>query len=450
MSSGTVNAKNAKKKAEREKENPAMTIYMGIFIDSPISNGIAAKMAHTYKFGQDHNDNVKWYSMNITVETVESYKILKDGITLEESYPYYTMAQNVVSCLSLILSNATMILNGFSKIYETTVYFDIGGVDEGCIVASELSEIVTNKKYDEGILENYIKDAWPNSQITELYSTGARIKEGEISFSQTKQSVIESYMDSEDSDGYTFTLNAVENNRVGIEYDTQIEMKEVTSVWDTLQNFLDVVGMVPGFGEIADGLNVMISLGRGRWGDAALSFAAMCPIAGNAATTAKWAKKGKKIVNTVADAPKSIKSTKKTRIKAIEEDNNVIPINIKTDEKKVISLAEKRDELMEIRNKSIIRNGTDGGLITSPQNSIGPIGGGCGYNYGIGSGSSNNIYKVHRVNGVRKINSIHELNEGIDSSSSRAVSKQEETKCIKEFKEIMYRITNFFRRGNNK
>jgi hypothetical protein len=58
-----------------------------------------------------------------------------------------------------------------------------------------------------------------------------------------------------------------------------------------VQTGLDVVGLVPGAGELADGANALISLGRGDYKGAALSAAAMIPFAGWGATGAKVATK---------------------------------------------------------------------------------------------------------------------------------------------------------------
>jgi hypothetical protein len=52
-------------------------------------------------------------------------------------------------------------------------------------------------------------------------------------------------------------------------------------VLDTTQAALDVVGVVPGLGEVADGLNGLISLGRGDAIGAGLSFVSMIPIFGD-------------------------------------------------------------------------------------------------------------------------------------------------------------------------
>ena len=64
-----------------------------------------------------------------------------------------------------------------------------------------------------------------------------------------------------------------------------------TRILNGVQTGLDVVGLIPGAGEIADGANAMLSLGRGDYKGAALSAAAMIPFAGWGATGAKAALK---------------------------------------------------------------------------------------------------------------------------------------------------------------
>ncbi len=61
---------------------------------------------------------------------------------------------------------------------------------------------------------------------------------------------------------------------------------------------LDVVGLIPGVGEIADGANALVYLAEGDKVNAAISAAAMIPGAGMAATGAKY---GKKVVGAVAE-----------------------------------------------------------------------------------------------------------------------------------------------------
>ncbi|KPL91729.1 hypothetical protein SE18_01435 [Herpetosiphon geysericola] len=65
---------------------------------------------------------------------------------------------------------------------------------------------------------------------------------------------------------------------------------------------LDVLGFIPGFGEIADGANALIYLAEGRHLEAAISAAAMIPIVGDAGKLGKWGvKAGKEIVEEVVE-----------------------------------------------------------------------------------------------------------------------------------------------------
>jgi hypothetical protein len=75
---------------------------------------------------------------------------------------------------------------------------------------------------------------------------------------------------------------------------------------DTLQVGLDIVGMVPVVGEIADGVNGLIYLARGDKVNAALSFGAMIPIVGWAATGGKFVKKGAGVVKSVTEGVQNV------------------------------------------------------------------------------------------------------------------------------------------------
>ncbi|WP_146231421.1 polymorphic toxin-type HINT domain-containing protein [Lentzea atacamensis] len=55
---------------------------------------------------------------------------------------------------------------------------------------------------------------------------------------------------------------------------------------------LDVAGLVPGLGEIADGINAVWYFAEGNYTDAALSAAGMIPFGGWGATAAKWGNRG--------------------------------------------------------------------------------------------------------------------------------------------------------------
>lgn len=93
------------------------------------------------------------------------------------------------------------------------------------------------------------------------------------------------------------------------EYDGEKEGGPTTwEKWaDATQTALDVVGMIPAVGEIVDCINGVISLARGNYADAALSFAAMIPFFGTAATGAKIIKKAKALKKiTKADEAKGV------------------------------------------------------------------------------------------------------------------------------------------------
>ncbi|RED20887.1 hypothetical protein DES34_1291, partial [Brevibacillus brevis] len=76
------------------------------------------------------------------------------------------------------------------------------------------------------------------------------------------------------------------------------QQEEEESGWggflDGVQLALDVVGLIPGLGEVADLANAGISLARGDYAGAALSLAACIPFAGWAATGAKLGAKAHK------------------------------------------------------------------------------------------------------------------------------------------------------------
>ncbi|MFV0507001.1 MAG: hypothetical protein ACK5L5_09890 [Bacteroidales bacterium] len=90
------------------------------------------------------------------------------------------------------------------------------------------------------------------------------------------------------------------------EYDGEKEGKPTKwENWaDATQTALDVVGVIPALGEIADCVNGVISLARGNYADAALSFATMIPVVGTAATVAKQASKARRALEKTVKAAK--------------------------------------------------------------------------------------------------------------------------------------------------
>ena len=75
--------------------------------------------------------------------------------------------------------------------------------------------------------------------------------------------------------------------------------------WDSwgewIHGGLDVVGFIPGIGEVADGLNALIYLGEGRYVEAGISAAAMIPILGDAGKLGKWGVRAANAVDAAGD-----------------------------------------------------------------------------------------------------------------------------------------------------
>ena len=67
--------------------------------------------------------------------------------------------------------------------------------------------------------------------------------------------------------------------------------KPISQQLDDFQTSLDVLGLTPGFGNLADFLNAVISLSRGRYVDAGLSLGGAIPVIGQGITGVKLAKK---------------------------------------------------------------------------------------------------------------------------------------------------------------
>jgi RHS repeat-associated protein len=98
---------------------------------------------------------------------------------------------------------------------------------------------------------------------------------------------------------------------------------------DYVQGGLDVVGLIPILGEIADGVNGLISLFRGDLAGAGLSFAAMIPFAGWGATGAKWGMKGGKALGIGIDVGQAaLKNGDKAAAKAAVDVTAKLPSKV--------------------------------------------------------------------------------------------------------------------------
>lgn len=85
---------------------------------------------------------------------------------------------------------------------------------------------------------------------------------------------------------------------------------------------LDVVGLIPLVGDVADGANALIYLAEGDGVNAALSAAAMLPVGGQAATAAKWGKRG-------VEATQVGTKVAKAEVKAVKAETKVVKKEVK-------------------------------------------------------------------------------------------------------------------------
>ncbi|MBO0932104.1 type VI secretion system tube protein TssD [Fibrella aquatilis] len=91
----------------------------------------------------------------------------------------------------------------------------------------------------------------------------------------------------------------VESHGAGITHTPPTPPKEPSALSEGLHTLLDVVGMIPVVGELADGANALMYAAEGNYAEAGMAAAAMIPLAGNVAGAAKLAKRfGKLVGNT--------------------------------------------------------------------------------------------------------------------------------------------------------
>lgn len=90
------------------------------------------------------------------------------------------------------------------------------------------------------------------------------------------------------------TGKSADDSNAEVESETPAEDDTGDKILDGLQTTLDVVGLIPGVGEIADLANAGISLARGDVAGALLSLASAVPFAGWLGTAGKAARRGTK------------------------------------------------------------------------------------------------------------------------------------------------------------
>ena len=156
-----------------------------------------------------------------------------------------------------------------------------------------------------------------------------------------------------------------------VEPETQEEKSwwQKASPW--VHGALDIVGLIPGVGEVTDGINAVIYTAEGDYVSAGLSAAAMIPFAGWGATAGKFAKRGvsalvKKGAKEVGEevAEKAVKRTTKEIIEggteratrgAVEEGTEQAAKKSGTDGVKITGRERRRRILKENRRKGKLR-----------------------------------------------------------------------------------------------
>ncbi|MCS1397340.1 hypothetical protein J2D69_15085 [Lysinibacillus sphaericus] len=126
---------------------------------------------------------------------------------------------------------------------------------------------------------------------------------------------------------------------------------------NTLQVGLDLVGLIPGFGEIADGVNGIIYLARGDKVNAALSFGAMIPFAGWVATGGKLVNKGAGVVKSVAEG---VQNVLKGPVGSVVDQVKKQVVNVKTQiQSKVAEVKQQLRQMVQSQQQNFALAGGD-------------------------------------------------------------------------------------------
>ncbi|MEB7453645.1 hypothetical protein [Lysinibacillus sphaericus] len=126
---------------------------------------------------------------------------------------------------------------------------------------------------------------------------------------------------------------------------------------NTLQVGLDLVGLIPGFGEIADRVNGIIYLARGDKVNAALSFGAMIPFAGWAATGGKLVNKGAGVVKSVAEG---VQNVLKGPVGSVVDQVKKQVVNVKTQiQSKVAEVKQQLRQMVQSQQQNFALAGGD-------------------------------------------------------------------------------------------
>ena len=130
-------------------------------------------------------------------------------------------------------------------------------------------------------------------------------------------------------------------------------------VLDTVQFILDIAGLIPGIGELADGANALIYTLRGDYVNAGLSVAACIPFAGWAATAGKIGSKIAKAIDKIGDVSKIIDKVRDLA-KYLEKAKAIGAAGLKHGDSAIKFITKKGDEVWSlIKNSAIVRKASD-------------------------------------------------------------------------------------------
>ncbi|WP_054750422.1 hypothetical protein [Ruminiclostridium josui] len=116
------------------------------------------------------------------------------------------------------------------------------------------------------------------------------------------------------------SFNVKQENKV-IQRNSKKENNQTDDILDGIQTVIDVIGFVPGVGDIADGVNVGISIVRKDWLGAVLSGIALIPVVGSAMAVPM--KTISKVGSKIGDISKTVKNAIKQLVKLLGGAKNV-------------------------------------------------------------------------------------------------------------------------------
>ena len=208
---------------------------------------------------------------------------------------------NMLNNLDIEKSNVRRALN---ELYDLENYY------------SNKGEIISELEYRERKIDKDIRDT--EDLIKSLQSFSRSVQETDERLAQKFKQDVKNYSKSN-------------NIELVSELDKFLNKAEMT---------LDALGLVPGVGEVADGINGILSLLRGNWGNALISFGSMIPIAGDSLKGVKYLNKASdllKMGDKVVDLEKGGKKLSKVADKLDDLKIKDIDFNISTNKSKTIS-----------------------------------------------------------------------------------------------------------------